>query len=87
MKQTINAKPAEWSPAILERWQSLDKPDGEIVTSNWYTARPYQDEYSTGSKREGFVYTVREGYDYHVYDASWPVDKPAAAYTEPRADL
>jgi len=85
MRKTINAKPAEWSPAITDRWDSFDKPDGKIVTANWYTARPYQDEYSTGSEVEGFCFTVLKGYDHQVYDKHWHVGRPAEAYTEPKS--
>jgi hypothetical protein len=84
MKTTINAKAAEWSDAIQAMWDSFEKAEGPIVTANWYPARPYQDEYSTGSEEEGFVYTVRSGSGHLVYGMSWLVGKPDAAYVEPR---
>ena len=84
MKKTINAKPAEWSPAIEAKWDSIKRAEGTILAANWYTARPYQDEYSTGSTEEGFVYTIGGLYP-EVWNASWGVGKPDAAYTEPRS--
>lgn len=89
MKTSINGSEADWTEAIRDRWDSTeaDRPDGEITSANWYTARPYQDEYSTGSTKEGFVYTARRGYDHIVYSCEWHVGKPNEAYIEPRAIL
>lgn len=87
MKTSVNGEPAEWPPAVIERWELLTKAEGKITSANWYTARPWQDQYSTGSTTEGFVYTAKVGSAYRVYDATWQVEKPGAAYIEPRAEL
>ena len=62
----------------------MTKPEGKIIRANWYTARPYQDIYSQGSDKEGFVFTV-DGLYPEVYDASWRVGRPEQAYIEPRS--
>lgn len=89
MKTSINGREAEWSEEIRDRWDSteLNRAEGVITSANWYTARPYQDEYSTGSTKEGFVYTAKQGYDFQVYSVEWHVGKPDEAYIEPRATL
>lgn len=84
IKRSINGKPAEWTPAIQAKWDSFEKPDGIVTHANWYTARPYVDEYNTGSTKEGFVYTVAGQYS-KVYDSSWEVGKPDAPYLEPKS--
>lgn len=84
MKTTINGKQATWSKAIKELWFEVSTGiDKFVVTANWFTARPYVDEYNRGSEHEGFVYTTLEGYTHHVYTVQWRVGKPSAAYVEP----
>jgi hypothetical protein len=62
METTINGKPAEWTQAIKDLWEKLVVPrigKGEtITTANYYSPRPFVDEYNRGSNKEGFVYVV-----------------------------
>ena len=64
MKTSINGTPATWPAAIWRLWNThADACDPKltvltVVAANYFTPRPYVDEYNRGSGEEGFVYTV-----------------------------
>lgn len=62
---TINAKPATWDKWIRALWRDRVEPRfraGETCSlANYFTPRPYQDEWSPGSAMAGFVYVVEPG--------------------------
>lgn len=61
MATSINGKPAPWTAEIEKLFKERVPPlnPGDVLTSaNYHTPRPYQDEYSTGSREMGFVYTL-----------------------------
>lgn len=63
MKTMVNGKDAEWTPEIWAKWHTFADDadpkykDAPVSMSNYFTPRPYQDEYSRGSREEGFTYT------------------------------
>jgi hypothetical protein len=65
METAINGKAAEWTDEIRAKWEAAtqDAPppfDAQLVLSaNYFTPRPYVDEYNRGSQDEGFVYTMK----------------------------
>lgn len=62
MRQSISGKPAPWTPDIQAKWDKVisepNMPDGVVTHANYFTPRPYRNEYDRGSKDEGFVYTL-----------------------------
>ena len=61
MKTSIQGKDAPWSPKIKELFAEKLPPleSGEVVTdANYFTPRPFVNEYNQGSRTEGFVYTL-----------------------------
>lgn len=86
MKTTINAKAAQWSDAIQAKWDG-EEIEGFVTNANWYTARPYVDEYNRGSTEEGFIYTISAEGQKLVYFVAWDVGMPDAAYIEPRSPV
>jgi hypothetical protein len=70
----INGQPADWSEEIWRWWYTVaDTADPKLTTSevydaNYFTPRPYVDEYNRGSRECGFVYTVGRS----VYQALIP---------------
>jgi hypothetical protein len=69
MHTTINGKPDAWGDGIRAKWAELwrdytETPAGkgalltDVTHANYYTPRPYQDQYSTGSREEGFVWVI-----------------------------
>lgn len=65
MKTTINGKEAEWSEEILAKWIKCWRGTGDprdyettVSASNYFTPRPYVDEYNQGDKKEGFTYVI-----------------------------
>jgi hypothetical protein len=66
MIRTIDAKPTTTWPKRVERlWALHVAPrieDWETCESaNYFTLRPYRNEYDRGSNREGFVYVMQPG--------------------------
>jgi hypothetical protein len=66
-----------WTPEILALWDKRVAPrfkEGErCSTANYFTPRPYVDQYNRGSNRAGFTYVVQPGN--HVCQETWiPVD-------------
>ncbi len=62
----VNGKPAAWTPEIIAKWNGVvdGRPEGRVISANYYTPRPYVDEWNRGSSTEGFVYTIgRRVYD------------------------
>ena len=78
MKTTFNANAASWLPEVQALWDARVNPDADtvITNANFFTARPWRNEYDRGSTREGFVFTVLEDGCHHVCQAQWPVAKP-----------
>lgn len=83
-KTTINAMYAEWSESIQALWDAYVAPkiEHEVVLANWFTARPYVDEYNRGSTVEGFTYIDGR----KVCEVTWDVGKPITTYIEPVTD-
>jgi hypothetical protein len=65
-KTTVNGRPAAWGEDISKLWLAkvaVKFDEGETCsTANYYTPRPWQNEYDRGSDKEGFVYVVQPGY-------------------------
>lgn len=79
-KTSINGKPAEWNAEIRELWALVvaahfDKETRPTVSANYYTPRPYVDEYNRGSDRSGFVYVVGRDVCQHIFAAGARVAK------------
>lgn len=74
MTTSINGTPADWPPEVWTKWHTAaDCADpkfyvGEVTTANYFTPRPYVDQYNRGDRKEGFTYTIRRpnGYDQEV---------------------
>jgi hypothetical protein len=69
-RTTVNGVKAEWTDAIRAMWAQVVSMhfDGEtrnVEDANYYTPRPYVDEYNRGSYDSGFVYTVGRDVFYH----------------------
>jgi len=64
METSINGKPAMWTAGIWALWHMVADDadpkltDDQVLRANYFTPRPYVDEYNTGSREEGFVYAV-----------------------------
>jgi len=62
MTTTINSQPADWPPEVWAKWHTFAEhadpklTDDPVRGANYFTPRPYVDEYNTGSRDEGFVY-------------------------------
>ena len=58
----IRGQLAEWTEDILAKWRERVAPlfkEGETCSdANYFTPRPWRNEYDRGSDKEGFVYTV-----------------------------
>lgn len=60
----INGKPAVWPDYVLSLWKREVIPllkDSHCVIANFFTARPYRNEYDKGSDKFGFTYTLQPG--------------------------
>lgn len=73
MNTSIRGQPDEWPEEVWKLWQEKVAPlfkEGETCSSaNYFTPRPYRNEYDRGSKEEGFVYTIYPGP--HVCFVEW----------------
>ncbi len=66
LRTQINGEVAEWTPAIWQKWYThIDQADPKLydthglpTLANYYTPRPYVDQYNRGSKTEGFTFVV-----------------------------
>ena len=68
MRTSVNAKPCNWEADIHRKWDAASNPDAEeldgavIVSSNYFTPRPWRNEYDRGCGDEGFCFvTSRRG--------------------------
>lgn len=75
LETQINSQPAEWTEEIWKLWYTyVDHADRKMYDrigvphqANYFTPRPYVDEYNRGSKTRGFVYTIgREVYQMEI---------------------
>jgi hypothetical protein len=84
----INGRPAEWTDEIRAKWEAAQpdveraiaahntKNQGETVTDcNYFTTRPYRNEYDRGSGDEGFVYTTNNRHVYQGIIARHPIKR------------
>lgn len=70
MRTMINGQEAQWTPEISKKfleveksWKEFHGPEGwQVIDANYFTPRPYQDEYCRGSNDEGFTYTLKGYY-------------------------
>jgi hypothetical protein len=64
MQTTVNGKETDWTPEIWQKWYTFaDMADpklsrGTVRHANYFTPRPYRNEYDRGSGEEGFVFTL-----------------------------
>jgi hypothetical protein len=66
MKTAINNIDAEWPPFVLRHWQQhvepLFEPGERCTFANYFTARPYRNEWDRGNNsKTGFTYVVQPG--------------------------
>jgi len=71
----VNGKPAEWTDDICKLWQLVIAAhfEGEtrsVSRANYFTPRPYVDEYNSGSNQSGFTYTVGRDVCQHIFPRS-----------------
>ena len=68
METKISGHSAVWTHEIWEKWNALwDTPSESVISeANYFTPRPYVDEYNTGSNDEGFTYVQGESYHKQV---------------------
>lgn len=81
MQTSINGKEAEWSPEIRALWNATadGRPHGKLISANYFTPRPYRNEYDQGSRDEGFTYTVKQGYQHRVFQTKVTEEMKEAA--------
>jgi hypothetical protein len=58
---SINGKPAAWSQLIWSMWRDVEPVEHPAVRANYFTPRPYRNEYDQGWDEEGFVYSTKTG--------------------------
>jgi len=68
----VNGKPAAWNDEVRELWALVVAAhfEGEtrpVVSANYFTPRPYVDQYNMGSDKSGFTYTVGRDVCQHVF--------------------
>ncbi len=56
MTTLIRGKASDWTPEIWELWSLLTLSCGRVLQANYFTPRPYVDEYNRGDPCWGFVY-------------------------------
>ena len=64
MKTSINGKEAVWNDsikALFEKHVPKLSSGQSISNANYFTSRPYLDEYNLGSDKAGFSYTLMPG--------------------------
>lgn len=91
MQTNVNGQRAEWSEETWAAWRKeMEGSKLDVLDANRFTPRPYQDEWSKGSREFGFVYTARldsgrrEVY-YFVTGALQVTPRPAEAEVYARA--
>jgi hypothetical protein len=66
VRTAINGKDRAWPEEIQQLWHTrVENADPKwlnvkIEYANYFTPRPYVDEYNRGSRQAGFTYTVRK---------------------------
>lgn len=60
MTTKINGEAAEWPEDVWAKWRkAMDGlPELPTLSANYYTPRPYVDEWNRGRDTSGFVYTI-----------------------------
>jgi hypothetical protein len=86
MRTTINGAEADWNEAIWQLWHThVDLADpkhsdagARITDANYFTPRPYVDEYNRGDTKEGFTVTVGRAVHMVVISGGvpWRVSRP-----------
>jgi hypothetical protein len=84
MQTQINGKDAPWPPDLYDAWNRVmdgQDDDRPVVRCNYFTPRPYQDDYDRGSDKWGFTYTRSSGWpaDPAVFQVSFTTLPPVAA--------
>lgn len=69
---SINGKEAPWTDAVRALWAQVVAAhfSGEtrpVARANYFTPRPYVDQYNTGSDQSGFIYVVGRDVCYHNF--------------------
>lgn len=66
----VNGKPATWSEEVQAKWDAAmadeKAPEGEVTSSNYFTPRPWRNEYDRGSVEGGFTYTINHRHVWQV---------------------
>jgi hypothetical protein len=66
MIEQVRGTRAPWDERIQALWDERVAPlfaDGETCShANYFSPRPYVDEYNRATRFEGFCYTVQPGY-------------------------
>jgi len=76
----INGQPAEWTIDIWQLWYThVDIADpklydthGQVKHANYFTSRPYKDQYDRGDRKEGFTFTCGRRVYQHVISGGIP---------------
>ncbi len=71
MRTTINGKPTEWPEVVSRKFDELMSErtsvrnlcdpaytPRKVTAANYFTSRPYVDEWNRGSSGHGFVYVL-----------------------------
>ena len=66
MTTSINGTPAEWTQEIWQLWYThVERADPKLYDShglphsaNYFTPRPWKDQYDRGDRKEGFTFIV-----------------------------
>jgi len=86
MRTSINGQVAEWNETIWQLWHThvdladpkLSDAEARISDANYFTPRPYVDEYNRGDTKTGF--TVTQGRAVHMIVISggtpWVISRP-----------
>jgi len=72
MITSINGVKKNWNSEIKELWEFWALPkinkkeEVKIISANYFTPRPYLDQYNLSTDKEGFVFTVKTITGYSV---------------------
>ncbi len=75
MITSINGQPAEWAAEIQAKWDAFVASCAKsfvVSRCNYFTPRPYVDQYNRGDSKEGFVYIVDRQVAMHVIAGGVP---------------
>lgn len=83
IETSINGKREEWSDRIWSKWDSVanERWGGEVISANYFTPRPYRNEYDRGSEEEGFTYTMRT-HNHGIQVCQVKIERPRIAVDE-----